>query len=107
MAMQLIDGRTGGWHGLGEALDGMSDDGADQRFFGREVIVEGGDIDADIGGDLASAQALEAVGSDATVGSGDERAPSVRSPFPTSFINHLIDTLPVVGGPVNQLIDGL
>jgi hypothetical protein len=48
------------------------ENGADQRLLGREVIVQGGDVDPDLGRDLTRAQALEATLGDLAVSREDE-----------------------------------
>jgi hypothetical protein len=86
VAAQLVDGRALGRQGRLKATDGVADHGADEGLLAGEVVVEGGDVDAGIGGDVAGPQALETGAGDAGVGRGDEVAAAIRS----RFINHLI-----------------
>ena len=55
----------------------MADDASNQRLLGREVVVQRGDVDADVSGDVAGAQALEAVGGDAPIGGDDQGAAAI------------------------------
>ena len=89
VATQLFDRRTLARHRLGETLHGVADDAADQCLFRWKVVMEGGDVDAGVGGDVACTQPFEAVAGDALVGGGNERAASIGSRL-LAFINHLI-----------------
>src|SRR6186997_2146161 len=55
----------------------MADHAADECLFRREVVVQGGDVDARVGGHVARAQTLEALAGDALVSGGDQRLATI------------------------------
>src|SRR5947209_13426638 len=91
---------------------GEADDAPNQCLLGWKVVVQGGDVDADVAGDVAGAEALETVARDAAVRGGNQGATPVdlattaRRVLVGRHINHLISRVAAAGRRVKQLIDG-